>query len=62
MEENKKENAVKKFWDANKVKILGTTTALSIGAVAIMRVGIKQHNDFLKEHGLYEAFYALDEE
>lgn len=31
----------------------------SVAAALVMRKGIAQHNEFLKEHGLYEQFYAL---
>lgn len=43
-------------------KILITATVISTGAAVMMRSGIAQHNAFLKEHGLYEQFYALTEE
>lgn len=45
----------------NKTKILVTTTVVATGAAALMRIGIKQHNEFLKEKGLYEEFYKMDE-
>lgn len=43
-------------------KILITTTVISTAAAVMMRSGLAQHNAFLKEHGLYEQFYALTEE
>jgi hypothetical protein len=45
----------------NKTKILVATTVVATGAAALMRIGIKQHNEFLKEKGLYEEFYKMDE-
>lgn len=48
-------NAVVKY----ERPILITTTAVSVTAAVLMRKGIAQHNEFLKEHGLYEQFYAL---
>ena len=51
-------NAVKK----HERKILITTTVVSTTAAVLMRSGIAQHNAFLKEHGLYEQFYALTDE
>lgn len=43
-------------------KILITTTVISTTAAVLMRSGISQHNAFLKEHGLYDQFYALTDE
>lgn len=43
-------------------KILITATVVSTTAAVLMRSGLAQHNAFLKEHGLYEQFYALTEE
>lgn len=54
--------SVKKFYVRNERKILVTTAVVATTAAVMMRTGIKQHNDFLKEHDLYEEFYALDEE
>ncbi|QJD49768.1 hypothetical protein SEA_CLUBPENGUIN_44 [Streptomyces phage ClubPenguin] len=46
----------------NKTKILATTTVVATGAAVLMRIGLHQHNDFLREKGLYEEFYTLDED
>jgi hypothetical protein len=54
--------SIKKFYVRNERKILVTTAVVATTAAVLMRTGIKQHNDFLKEHDLYEEFYALDEE
>lgn len=37
--------------------ITGTTALL----YTINRLALKQHDDFLKEHGLYDEFYALED-
>jgi hypothetical protein len=52
---------VKNFVVKHERKILVTLTVASTGAALVMRTGIKQHNEFLKEHGLFEQFYALAE-
>lgn len=60
-----KPNALQKaatFWKKHERKILIVTTVTSVGTAVIMRSGIAQHNAFLKEHGLYEQFYALTDE
>lgn len=41
-------------------KILIATTVISTGLAIGMRSGIAQHNAFLKEKGLYEEFYDLN--
>jgi hypothetical protein len=50
------------FWKKHERKILIATTVTSTAAAVLMRTGIAQHNAFLKEHGLYEQFYALTDE
>lgn len=51
-------SAKKKIAD-NKTKIMGTALVITTGAAVIMRIGLKQHNDFLKEKGLYDEFYLI---
>lgn len=53
---------VKNFYLRNERRILITTTVVSTTAAVLMRTGIAQHNEFLKQHGLYDQFYALNEE
>lgn len=56
---NKIAAASKKFVTDHKVAItIVTTTAV---VLAIERIGFKQHDDFLREHGLYEEFYAQND-
>lgn len=50
---------VKNFVRKHERKILITTTVVSTTAAVLMRSGIAQHNEFLKEHGLFEQFYEL---
>lgn len=53
--------AVKNFVKRNERRILITTTVVSTTAAVLMRTGIAQHNEFLKQHGLYEQFYNTAE-
>ena len=53
---------IKKFVAKHERKVLITTTVLSLTAAVTMKTGLAQHNAFLKEHGLYEQFYALTED
>ena len=47
---------------ANKTKILGSIAIGATTAVIIQQIGLKQHDEFLKEHGLYDAFYTPEED
>lgn len=58
---NKNLVSMKNFVKKHERKILITTNVIAIGGVVMMRTGIAQHNDFLREHGLFEAFYDLGE-
>lgn len=65
MNEPTKQNPVQvavNFVKKHERKILVTTTVVSTTAAVLMRTGIAQHNEFLKQHGLYEQFYALNED
>ena len=48
----------RKFVVEHQTGLLITATVVSTAAAVLMRGGIKQHDDFLKEHDLYEEFYA----
>lgn len=50
------------FVKRNERRILIATTVVSTTAAVVMRSGIAQHNEFLKQHGLYEEFYDLTSE
>jgi hypothetical protein len=54
--------SVKNKVAANKTKILGTIAVVATTAVAIQRYGLKQHDQFLKEKGLYDEYYTVTEE
>lgn len=43
-------------------KIWVAATVTSTTAAIVFRTGIHQHNDFLRERGLYDEFYTLTEE
>lgn len=49
----------KKFVVEHKTAIAVTATAAI--CIAVNRVALKQHNDFLRDHDLYDEFYASEE-
>ena len=51
--------AAKEFVVRNKKTII--VGAVAIAAVSIMKVGLNQHDEFLREHDLYEAFYHSED-
>ena len=54
-----KTKSVKKFIGAHRVALAVTATA---GICLVLnRIALKDHNDFLKEHGLYDAFYNAED-
>ena len=53
---------LKEFLVKNKTKFMIGALALTTSAAVVMRIGIAQHNEFLKEHELYDEFYAVLEE
>lgn len=48
--------AAKNFVAAHKTALAVTATAVI--CIAINQRALQQHNDFLKEHDLYDTFYA----
>ena len=56
---NKTLASAQAFVDRHKVAIIVGTVGLT--AILLQQRAIKQHNDYLKEHGLYEEYYALEE-
>lgn len=54
-----KPRRIRKFVSRHKVAI--TVFATSACWIAMNRAALKQHNDFLKERGLYEEFYTPEE-
>lgn len=53
-------NSTKKFVIDHKVAIAVVVTTLV--AVKFNHMALREHNDFLKEHDLYEEFYAFTPE
>jgi len=51
--------AAKKFIADHKVAIAITGTAAS--CLYLNRVALRQHDDFLKEHDLYDEFYNAED-
>jgi hypothetical protein len=51
-------DSTKKFVQQHQTKILATTAAVTTTVAVLQRIGLKQHNDFLKEKGLHEEFYS----
>lgn len=51
----------KAFVARHKTAIIVTTTATvtTAACIALNRGAITQHNDFLKEHDLFDAFYTF---
>lgn len=59
-EETTKSHPVKKFVKKHKVAIAVTVTALT--CLTLNRLALRQHDNFLKERGLYDEFYTPDAE
>lgn len=51
----------KNFVVKHKIAILVYALIFTTSTTVAMRHGLAQHNAFLKEHDLYEEFYALAE-
>lgn len=51
----------KAFVKKHKDAILITTAAVTTSAAVLMKIGLKQHDDFLKEHDLYDKFYNSED-
>lgn len=41
----------------HRTKILVVTNVATLATAVVFKSGLSQHNDFLKEHGLFEQFY-----
>lgn len=54
--------STKEFFAKNKTKILVGTNVVTIAALSLARLGLRQRDEFLKEHDLYDAFWHQDEE
>lgn len=54
---------VNRFWNfVERHKVAIAVTATSAAWYGINRIALKQHDDFLKEHDLYEEFYTPSDE
>lgn len=54
---NKKLAIVKNFVAQRKTKILVAALVGTTTAAVLQQIGIRQHNEFLKEHDLFDKFY-----
>jgi hypothetical protein len=52
--------SAKEFVAANQTKILITTTVVATSAALLMKAGLNSHDEFLREHDLYETYYHPD--
>lgn len=52
----KTKTSAKKFVAEHKFLVYNAAAAVTL-LVVLQHKGLKQHDDFLKEHGLYEQFY-----
>jgi len=59
---NKKIKTTKNWIVEHKTVLLVTALCVTTVVAVLERHGINQHNDFLKEHDLYEEFYTLSED
>lgn len=64
MEENNvieiKKTPVRDFVNRHKVAIAVTATAAT--CLVLNRIALKQHDEFLKEHDLYDEFYTPNDD
>lgn len=58
---HKKFATPRNFIRRNQTKILIITTATATAAAVLFRLGSKQKDEFLKEHDLYDTFYAQED-
>ena len=61
MTKAQKRQARKDYWNDNKVAILGSALALAGIVIAAQQYGIRQHNQYLKDHDLYEDYYTPED-
>ena len=54
-------NSTVAFVKKHETKILAVATVTSVALAVVMRLGLIEHDDFLKEKGLYDEFYSLNE-
>lgn len=63
MMQNIKDKAVsaKNKISENKTKILGTALVVTTTAAVLLKIGHLQKDNFLKEKGLYDEYWHMDE-
>lgn len=57
----KKTNPVKKFIQTHKDTILVSALVVTTTAAVLMKNAHKDKDEFLKEHDLYETYYAQED-
>lgn len=54
-------NSAKNFVRRNQTKILVSALTVTTTTTVLMKAGLKQHDEFLKEHDLYDAYYTPED-
>lgn len=54
---NEKLASAKNFVKRYERRVLITTTIVATTAAVLMSRGVKSHNEFLKEHNLFDEYY-----
>lgn len=54
-------SSAKKSLSANRSRIVTVVAVVSTTVAVIQHVAIGQHNDFLRENGLFDAFYNSED-
>ena len=57
---NKTLAATKNYIVRNQNKLLGAALIVTTTACVTMKLGLVQHDTFLKEHDLFEKFYNIE--
>lgn len=57
-----KMTSIKNFVARNQTKILTTALVVTTTIAVVEQIGVREHNQFLKDHDLYEAYYTPEEE
>ena len=52
--------AMKNIVKRNQTRILVTTTVVATAVAVAMKAGLNQHDEFLREHDLYDEYYRPD--
>lgn len=54
-------NSTVAFVKKHETKILAVATVSSVAFAVLMRLGLADHDNFLKEKGLYDEYYSINE-